>query len=298
MTITTMQQPNERLHRLRRVRHWWGQPALVASLASIIVIGALVVVLLVFGGDSGEPAAPVPTPVDGDIPALESEQLVEALAVVGVFDAAGVNSYRGRMSWTAVGDCGARSCDRGKVEGEFIRNASRVQGYGGHEVIQVDSQAWHREYPGGDWMAGDAYGFGEPVPPLSFAWFSPATTSLKSLQALGAVNDYLLEVGNETVNGRSTVHYRVDKTGIELAAANAGHRIAITEGNLDVWIDDAGQFPVKWQLVVDGKGYFANCWGDCTLTYLNADIDQDGGRFEWSLELYDFGADITIEPPG
>ena len=89
---------------------------------------------------------------------------------------------------------------------------------------------------------------------------------------------------------------RVDKAGFEQTAAASGHRIDLTEGRLDVWIDEAGQFPVKWELVTDGKGFSAACWGDCYLKYADPD-DPFSRRLEWSLELHDFGADITIEPP-
>ena len=109
------------------------------------------------------------------------------------------------------------------------------------------------------------------------------TSALLGQDVLGEVDDYVTNLGTETVNGRATTHYRVDKAGFEQAAAASGQPIDITEGQLDVWIDEGG-FTVKWELVMDGTGF-----DDTNPTAQ--------GRLQMSLELYDFGADITIEPP-
>lgn len=271
------------------VRAGWPVPrwavGWAAALAVLLILGGTATAIWLFAGPGDQKVVDQPTTTVTTIPALDTQHLFEDLALTGVFDAAGVDSYRGRLSWNT-----------GRVEGEFTRDASRVWGYGpGEEVITIGSESWNR-FGLGEWEGGDPYGFGEPIPALSYAWATPVHTSLGSQQVLGDVNDYVIVVGKDTVNGRSTVHYRVDKAGFEQAAAASGHRIDLTEGRLDVWIDEAGQFPVKWELVTAGKGFRAACWGDCYLKYADPD-DPFSGRLEWSLELYDFGADITIEPP-
>lgn len=220
--------------------------------------------------------------------------MVDDLAWTGVFDAAGVDSYRARLVWTTEGECRV-SCNSGRVEGEFTRDASRVWGYGGEEVIKIGAETWHREFPGALWAVGDPYGFGESAPHLSFAWAVPAMTSLQGQQVLGDISDHLLEVGGEMINGRSTVHLRVDRAGFERAAADSGHRFFDNEARLDVWIDQLGQFPVKWELATDGPGFAVWCWGDCSLSW-GTPLGGDTSA-EWSLELYDFDADITIDAP-
>ena len=133
----------------------------------------------------------------------------------GVFDAPGVDNYGARLVWTSDGECRV-SCDSGRVEGEFARDASRVWGDGGDEVLKIGAETWHREFSGAFWAVGEPYGFGEPGQHLSFAWVRPAMTSLEGQQrALGNTSDHLFEVGSARIDDRSTAHLRVDRTGFE-----------------------------------------------------------------------------------
>lgn len=85
-------------------------------------------------------------------------------------------------------------------------------------------------------------------------------------------------VGEETVNGVATYHYRFDETGF------ADSEFDLSEATGDVYVSQEHGYVVR--LVVDGTGQMS-------LFNENA----DAGELHLTMDVLDVGAPLTIEPP-
>ncbi len=85
-------------------------------------------------------------------------------------------------------------------------------------------------------------------------------------------------VGNETVNGVPTVHYKIDATGLQA--------LGYLNSDGDVWVADPGNYVVKYtfQATATGKeSFFGSAMGE--------------GTVKWDYEVTNVNQPITIQAP-
>lgn len=169
-----------------------------------------------------------------------------------------------------------------KMEGAVISpdRSSMEMTIGGHEFgsfIQIGSRSWMKVAGLTDWTE-------EPASEDSEFLFSPMdlceTTEEDLSSALSG-----LEGENETVNGIEAVHYHVDSADLALLKDLLGGTEDLgqlpDEFNMDVWLAEDGDWPVRMSLAASGE-------------------DDEGQplSFDISIEFKDFNdSSIKIEPP-
>ena len=85
-------------------------------------------------------------------------------------------------------------------------------------------------------------------------------------------------LGNETINGVPTVHYKVD--------ASSLNALGYLNGDGDVWVADPGDYVVKYTMQATATGkesFFGSTLGE--------------GTFKWDYEVSDVNQPINIQPP-
>jgi hypothetical protein len=83
-------------------------------------------------------------------------------------------------------------------------------------------------------------------------------------------------VGNETINGVPTVHYKIDATGLET--------LGYFNGNGDVWVADSGNYVVKYTFQATGSDKFFGS-------------SNSEGTIKWDYEVSDVNQPIIIQAP-
>lgn len=83
-------------------------------------------------------------------------------------------------------------------------------------------------------------------------------------------------VGNETLNGVPTVHYKLDVTGLET--------MGYANGNGDVWVAEPGNYVVKYTFEATGKNQFFGS-------------SNSEGTIKWAYEVTEINQPIDIQPP-
>jgi hypothetical protein len=102
-----------------------------------------------------------------------------------------------------------------------------------------------------------------------------ANTMLDPNSIIGGVRG-AQRVGNETINGVPTVHYKIDVTGLET--------MGYLNGDGDVWVAEPGNFVVKYVFQATGKDtFFGSTSGE--------------GTIKWDYEVTDVNQPINIQPP-
>ena len=104
-----------------------------------------------------------------------------------------------------------------------------------------------------------------------------ASTMLDPNSIIGGVRG-AQRVGNETVNGVPTVHYKIDVTGLEA--------LGYLNGDGDVWVADPGNYVVKYNFQATSTGkdsFFGSATGE--------------GTIKWDYEVMDVNQPITIQAP-
>lgn len=234
--------------------------------------------------DSDDVAKPEPEVEEEVAPTEEPLDLSNAKTLDEVAD---INSFRLRVNIKAEGDAfegqeGAELLASGiDVEGSFIKEPASqhiVMALGGEEVgtfefVQIEDQGYAK--------------FGD-------AWSETPVTEAPKIEDLAFLTpadfadvlDEFERVGDETVNGRETVHLYADKevfakleTGDEELGIDQAEEI-----KLDLWFDKSEGFIVKMAILADGKG-------------LSETDAEAAGRVEMTLEYYDFNEEIVIEAP-
>jgi hypothetical protein len=192
--------------------------------------------------------------------------------MVAIEDASGINSYRMQMHLTMKSDEEDVTID---VTGEFVKEpraerlTMRINEVGGEEnqeVSMVLVDGIHYIQAAGFWMqTPDASLTLDEMTPFNPADFAKATGDLK-------------RVGEETINGRATVHYQADENLLAAALANQdGFDFSQAEDfQVDLWLDKAEQFVVKME---------------------TSGTDNEGGIFSMVVEYVDFNQPITITAP-
>jgi hypothetical protein len=83
-------------------------------------------------------------------------------------------------------------------------------------------------------------------------------------------------VGNETINGVPTVHYKIDATGLET--------LGYFNGNGDVWVAEPGNYVVKYTFQATGSDKFFGS-------------SNSEGTIKWDYEVSDVNQPIIIQAP-
>jgi len=169
-----------------------------------------------------------------------------------------------------------------KMEGAVISpdRSSMDLTVGGHEFgsfIQIGSQSWMKVAGLTDWTE-------EPASEGSESIFSPMDFCETAEEDLSSALSGL-EGENETVNGIETAHYHLDSADLTLLEDLLGGTEDLSqlpdEFNMDVWLAEDGDWPVRMSLSASGK--------------------NDNGEplsFDISIEFKDFNdSGIKIEPP-
>lgn len=222
-------------------------------------------------GESQSAAQPTDTPV----PAVaESAATGDELAnFTTVEEAAAIGSYRMRISMTSTS---ARGTDNVQIEGEYVKEppAERlVMNYDQSgetqtmEMLLVDGVRYMQAK--GMWMAAP-----DMVPNLK-------ELTLITPSDMGEIGSGLVRIGDETVNGRATTHFRGDKNTIPVVGTEGDTLDAsqLEEAQIDLWVDQAANFLVKMQLTMKG------------------DKNDADAEYDMTFEYYDFNADIVLEKP-
>jgi hypothetical protein len=102
-----------------------------------------------------------------------------------------------------------------------------------------------------------------------------ASTMMDPNSVIGGVRG-ARRVGNESVNGVPTVHYKVDVTGLE--------SLGYLNGDGDVWVAEPGNYVVKYIFQATGKDKF---FGSSTTE----------GTIKWDYEVTEVNQPISIQPP-
>lgn len=140
------------------------------------------------------------------------------------------------------------------------------------EIVQIGNQQWLRF--GEEWIQTEA----DEAEALNFEEDLPF--SLEDIEE--QTWDDAAFVGQETVNGISTRHYRVQDMGWEsFLTAEA----EIESATAEYWIADEANlpaFPVKMVVEISGK---------------DTDVEDDLRTYFMSMEVTDVNADLVIEPP-
>lgn len=234
--------------------------------------------------NGNEVAEPEPEVEEEVAPIEEPLDLSNAKALDEVAE---INSFRLRINIKAEGDAfegqeGAAALASGiDVDGSFVKEPASqhiVMGLGGEglgtlEFVQVGDQGYAKF--GEAWSEAPA----DQAPKIEdLAFLTPAD--------LADGLDEFERKGDETVNGRETVHLYADKevfakleTGNEELGIDQAEEVT-----LDLWFDKSEGFIVKMAIVAEGKG-------------LSETDAEAAGRVEMTLEYYDFNEEIVIEAP-
>jgi hypothetical protein len=102
-----------------------------------------------------------------------------------------------------------------------------------------------------------------------------ANTMLDPNSLIGGVRG-TQRVGNETVNGVPTVHYKIDATGLET--------LGYFNGSGDVWVAEPGNYVVKYAFQATGSDKF----------FGSSDSE---GTIKWDYEVSDVNQPIVIQAP-
>ena len=169
-----------------------------------------------------------------------------------------------------------------KMEGAVITpdRSSMEMTVGGHEFgsfVQIGSQSWMKVAGLTDWTE-------EPASEGSGSLFSPmdfCETAEEDLSSALAG----LEGENETVNGIEAVHYHLDEADLTLLQDLLGSTEDLgqlpNEFNMDVWLANDGDWPVRMSLAASGENG-----------------DDQPLSFDIFIEFKDFNdGSIKIEPP-
>ncbi len=103
-----------------------------------------------------------------------------------------------------------------------------------------------------------------------------ANTMLDPNSIIGSVRG-AQRVGNETVNGVPSVHYKLDVTGLEM--------LGYLNGSGDVWVADPGNYVVKYTFQATGTDKFFG------------GTSNSEGTIKWDYEVTDVNQPITIQAP-
>ncbi|MFL7793803.1 MAG: hypothetical protein AB8I69_16790 [Anaerolineae bacterium] len=186
-------------------------------------------------------------------------------------DLSGLESYRMRTvaQWTPEGDAPQEGFS---MEMEYTKNppASRMvmENEGGKiEWVQIEDTTWLCQAGTCAQYAGSA----EDVA-STFGAFSLDPTSLTA----DSDSEY---VGRETVNGINARHYALKLNALQVTALAQGD---VTDIHSDAWIADESSLPA-----------FVTRY---TLTWKETRGEQKG-TYEYTYDVYDVNAAITIEPP-
>lgn len=227
-----------------------------------------------------------PTSAPTESPKAEPAELIEVSGVKAqsVLDVESIDSFRISLSFRMEGEAFSENQASGTIEGAFTRKPRahhlviQVEGEeeqpGEFEIIQIEDQIYLQV--AGQWMEAPA----GAAPQLEDYYLFG--DELKAEETIAGLE----RVGEETVNGRQTIHYRGDRAFLTTNEVGGGEfDVENAEtAQYDVWIDKAEGFPVKQTVVFEGAG-------------VNPQNPEASGRVEYVLEYYDFNADITIEAP-
>lgn len=257
-------------------------------------------------GPTGDDAAATPTATapattdddafddsDDDLADFEPFEFAEGESI---FDLAGVDSFRQRWSLTYSGPGAGDMSGSTEILTEFVRDppAARIRatepgGATTFEMIRIGQDAWL----GGGGMSWQQL-------PAGASAFDPSALTMSGAFLMPGTPDEMGLVtrsSSEQLHGRQTTRYTLDGEALfqlmrqdpDLADAE------LTEGRVDYWVDESGRFLVKYEMVFEGTGLDL---GFDDLDDFDDMPSSDGPvRMEMVFELYDFDADITIEPP-
>lgn len=231
-------------------------------------------------------AAPEPTATPEPTPEATEETLDFSDAST-LEEIESINSFRIHVEMNAEGDAFAE--DEAELagltmDGSFIKEppAQHIvmsfgegaeSGFGTIEFIQIDDKGYTNF--GGQWVEVPA----EQSPEIDdLTFISP--------KELGDEINQLERVGDETINGRETVHLYGDKeilANLSTAEDDLGLDQA-EEAQLDLWVDKEEGFIVRMSIVAEGTG-------------LNEENPEASGRMEMTINYTDFNADFQIEAP-
>ena len=166
-----------------------------------------------------------------------------------------------------------------KMEGAVIApdRSSMEMTVGGHEFgsfVQIGSKSWMKVAGLTDWTE-------EPASEGSELLFSPMDFCETAEEDLSSALSGL-EGEKETVNGIETAHYHLDQADLTFFQEFLGGSEDLPdEFNMDVWLAEDGDWPVRMNFAASGK--------------------DDNGQplsFDISIEFKDFNdSSIKIEPP-
>lgn len=103
-----------------------------------------------------------------------------------------------------------------------------------------------------------------------------ATTMMDPNSVIGGVRG-AQRVGNETINGVPTVHYKIDVTGLEA--------MGYLNGDGDVWVAESGNYVVKYTFQATGSNK------------LFGGSSDSEGTVKWTYEITDVNQPIDIQAP-
>jgi hypothetical protein len=220
---------------------------------------------------SQESATVAPTDTPPPTPTAVSVAGPARMSVVE--DASAIHSYRMRIE---IQSEDARGQNQVGVEGAFVKAPPAEQlvihfeERGEPKTIEMVTVNGVRYLQAqGMWMQAPGSG-------LNINEYTLITTADVAERSTG-----LIRVGEETVNGRATIHYRGDKHSIPVAGTPSDKfdvsRAEMAE--MDLWVDQAEQFIVKMQITVqDGQA-------------------ENRQSHVMLIEYFDFNQPITIGAP-
>lgn len=267
-----------------------------------LLLLALVLLLAACGGGAAQPEASGETGGEtaaetageeattgeesAEEPAAEEEAPLDFSEARTLEDIEDINSFRMRVTLEAEGDALAADSDMAMMAGGLSIESAVVKepaaqhismSIGGAEGMAVEFLT----------VDGKAYG------KMGDQWVESTvdqTPNLEDLmlikpQDMGEDLSKLERVGNETLNGRETVHLRGDKE--MMASLGESDTSGLTNAEnvqFDIWIDQAEGFVVKMEVLAEGKG----------ISEASPDAE---GKIHLIVEYYDFNEEIQIEAP-
>ncbi len=235
--------------------------------------------------DEGEVAEPE-VEIEVEVPATPTVEALDLSNAKTLDEVADINSFRLRVNIKAEGeafegeDAAAMLASGINVEGSFIKEPISQhivmglgEGLGTLEFVQVDNKGYAKF--GETWSETEI----DQAPKIEdLAFLTPAD--------LANGLDQFENKGDETVNGRETVHLYADKE-VFKKLETGDEEIGIDQAEevmLNLWFDKSDGFIVKMEIVAEGKG-------------LSETDAEATGRVEMTLEYYDFNEEIVIETP-